>query len=115
MPAEKIHAVTLGHLWPPEKRYGSAFSGVPGAANGPDRTGAGACQSRPASCGLGRAARPPAQSLPTSVADLGIRARIADAAKFRALAYQAIGNHRSYGLGSVSAMRWRLRRPAWLT
>lgn len=38
----------------------------------------------------------------TSVADLGIRARIADAAKFRALAYQAIGNHRSYGLGSVS-------------
>ena len=28
--------------------------------------------------------------------------RIADAAKFRALAYQAIGNHRSYGLGSVS-------------
>lgn len=37
-----------------------------------------------------------------SVADIGIRARVADAAKFQMLAFQAIGNHRSYGLGSVS-------------
>ena len=38
----------------------------------------------------------------SSVADIGIRARIANAATFQALAYGALGNHRSYGLGSVA-------------
>lgn len=51
-----------------------------------------------------------------SVADIGIRAQIADAAKFNALAYQAIGNHRSYGLGSVSCdlLEQALETQAWL-